>query len=192
MNTAIPVSKATIRIPAKLLKEIGRIVTIFSCIEHEMRLVTYALLRVTPREGRLAVQEPRARDSFNVIKSLMKIHGITVTQNIDALSSEIGEMESIRDWLAHGVWTKVNGEIRLQVTAGKWQPPGTKNGVSRKIVPAAALVTHKHLHEVADAGEELLAVCAGLHKQVLAQQKPRPTARWTATAHKRAARHRER
>lgn len=175
MTTVVPTSRATIRLPAKLLKEIGRVVTVFSCIEHEIKFIIYGLLRVTPQEGRLAVREPRVRDSFEVIKSLVKIHGITVTHNIDALVSEISEMESIRDWLAHGVWTKVNGDIRLQITAGKWQPPGEKNGVRRKIIPSAALMTHQHIREIANVGKRLLAVCADLHKQVLVQQKSRPT-----------------
>lgn len=173
MNTAVPTSRATIKLPAKLLKEIGRIVTVFSCIEHEIRWITYTLLRVTPQEGRLAVQEPRVRDSFEVIKSLMKIHSVTVTHNVDALASEIGEMESVRDWLAHGVWTRVDGELRLQITAGKWQPPGEKIGVRRKIIPAAALVTHQHIRKISDAGAHLLAVCADLHKQVSVQRRLR-------------------
>jgi hypothetical protein len=186
MNIPVSTSKATTKLPARLLKEIGRVVAIFSCIEHEMKLITYTLLRVTPQEGRLAVKEPRVKDGFATIKSLMEIHGITVTHNIDALSSDIAEMESVRDWLAHGVWTKINGKIHLQITSGgKWQPPGVIKGVSRKIIPAAAPVSHAHIQKVAIVGEELLAVVADVHKQVLEQQKQRPTRHSTRTPRKR-------
>lgn len=173
MSAIVPTSRVTIRLPAKILKEIGRVITVFSCIQHEIRLIIYVLIRVTPQEGRLVVQEPRARDSFEAIKSLMKIHNVTVTHNVDVLASEIGEMESVRNWLAHGVWTKVNGEICLQITAGKWQPAGETHAVSRKIIPAAAPVTHHQIQKIADAGADLLEVCTDLHKQIVLQQKLR-------------------
>lgn len=189
MNIPVTTSKATTKLPARLLKEIGRVVAIFSCIEHEMKWITYTLLRVTSQEGRLAVKEPRVKDGFATIKSLMEIHGFTVTHNIDALSSDIAEMESVRDWLAHGVWTKINGKIHLQITSGgKWQPPGAIKGVSRKIIPATAPISHAHIQEVAIVGEELLAVVADVHKQVLEQQKQHPTRHPTGAPRKRRVR----
>jgi hypothetical protein len=186
MNIPISTGKATTKLPAKLLKEIGRVVAVFSCIEHETKLITYALLHITPQEGRLAIKEPRIKDSFATIKSLMEIHGITVTHNIDAISSDIAEMESVRDWLAHGVWAKINGGIHLQITSGgKWQPPGAIKGVSRKIIPAVAPVSHAHIQKIAFVGEELLAVVADVHKQILEQQKPYPSRHSTGTPRKR-------
>lgn len=178
MSAVVPTSRATIRLPAKLLKEIGRVMTVFSCIEHEIRLITYSLLRVTQQEGRLAVRDSRAQDSFEAIKSLMKIHNVTVTHDVAVLASEIGEMESVRNWLAHGVWTKVYGEIRLQITAGKWQPPGETHAVNRRLIPAAAPMTHHQIQKIADAGANLLEVCADLHKQVLLQQTNHSTRRF--------------
>jgi hypothetical protein len=76
---SVPTSRATIRLPAKLLKEIGGVITVFLCIEHEIKLITYGLLLITQQEGRLVVQESRSRDSVEAIKSRMKIHNITLT-----------------------------------------------------------------------------------------------------------------
>lgn len=170
----VPVSRRVHKLPALLLREIGRLITIFSCIEHEMNFLTFSLLRLSPAEGRLALVRQNVRSRFHLISVLLGANDIKVTHNLKVLASEIEELEEVRDWIAHGVWSKEGKTFRLEISKGTWKPRGSHRKVERKIIPAAAPIDYQALHRISDVAVELLAVVGDTHKQVVAQLQPLP------------------
>ena len=174
MFPPVAVALRTHKLPALLLREIGRIVTIFSCVEHEMNLLTFSLLRLSPVEGRLALARQNVRSRFHLISLLLVANNISITHNLKALASEIEELEEMRDWVAHGVWSKDGKIFRLEISRGTWRPRGSQRKVERKIIPAAAPVDYQSLRRISDVAVELLAVVEDTHKQIVAQLRPLP------------------
>ena len=172
-----PVAIRTHKLPPLLLREIGRLITIFSCIEHEMNLLTFSLLRLSTSEGRLAVARQNVRSRFNLIAQLMKVNCISVTHDLKALGREIEELEELRDWIAHGVWSKDGNIFRIQITSGAWQPKGSHLKIERKIIPSGAPFDAQSLHNISDVSVDLLAVVEDVHKQIVAQLQPLPGTR---------------
>lgn len=165
----IDYAKATVRLPAKYFKEIGRVITIFACVEHILRLISYKLLRLTPAEGMLTVRAARIGDYCRMIQDLLNLQSIKITHNLLALSKDLSDFESMRDWFSHGVWTKHNGAIHVLLTSGKWQA-GSLQGTSRKIAPSIHLVTPQQISGIADEGRRLLTYVNDVYCQIAAQQ----------------------
>jgi len=164
----------THKLPALLLREIGRLITVFSCIEHEMNHIAYSLLGLSPAEGRLALAMQNVRSRWHLISLLLDINEISVTHNLGALSKEVQELEEVRDWVAHGVWSNDNGVPHLQISRGTWQPKGSHKGVDRKIIPAAAPFDQHALREISSVAVDLLTVIEDTHKQIVAKLQPLP------------------
>ena len=176
MIATIPQSPATIELPNELHLQIGRLITIFSAIEHEVRLITAVLLRITPQEARLTVRTPRIKDSFEMIHSLMGLYELKVTHDLKALQQELAELEGARDWVAHGVWTKLDGVLHLMISSGSWKPPGFKlpigkSSIQRRVIPAAAPATADQIKQIADVGVELLPIVADVCRQLSDQRQ---------------------
>jgi hypothetical protein len=146
----------------------------FSCIEHEMNLLTSSLLRLSPAEGRLALARQNVRSRFHLISLLLDANNISITHDLKALASEIEELEEMRGWVAHGVWSKEGKTFRLEISRGTWQPKGSHRKVERKIITAAAPIDYQALHRISDVAVELLAVVGDTHKQVVEQLQPLP------------------
>ncbi|MBI5937124.1 MAG: hypothetical protein HY850_04680 [Betaproteobacteria bacterium] len=142
-----------------------------------MNLLTFSLLRLSPAEGRLALARQNVRSRFHLITLLLGANNVSITHNLKALAAEIEELEELRDWVAHGVWSKDGKVFRLEISRGTWQPRGMHRKVDRKIVPAAAPVDYQSLRRISDVGVELLAVVVDTHKQTLAQLQPLPAKR---------------
>lgn len=167
---SVPHVNATVNLPVRYLKEIGRVVTIFSCIEHTLRLISYQMLRLTPAEGRLAVRSGRIGDFCKMIQDLMELHSVKVTHNVTALSSDLRNLESMRNWLSHGVWTKRGGVFHILATTGAWES-GPLQGKSRKVATSIHPVRLDQIREIADEGHRLLGFVNDVYGQVVAQQK---------------------
>ena len=67
------IASRTTKLPALLLREIGRITIAFAAIEHELNLVAYTLLNVSRAEGRLAVTRQNIRSRMALIKQLAEV-----------------------------------------------------------------------------------------------------------------------
>lgn len=175
MTTSIRQSIPTVDLPDEFHLQIGRLITIFSTIELSVRQITSTLLRITPQEARIAVRSPRIKDSFEMISSLMNLRDLKVTHDLKALQAELTELESVRDWVAHGVWTQINGVLHIMITSGSWAPPDVKmpvgkNSVQRRIIPAAAPATADQIKQIADVGLELLPVVDDVLSQLEMQR----------------------
>lgn len=174
MTTSIPQSGMTVELPDEFHLQIGRLITIFSAIEFSVREITSTLLRITPQEARIAIRSPRIKDSFEMISSLMNLRNLKVTHDLKALQIELSELEGARDWVAHGVWTQINGVLHIMITSGSWVPPGVKipagkNSIQRRIIPAAAPATADQIKQIADVGLELIPVVQDVQSQLATQ-----------------------
>lgn len=170
----VPTARRTIKIPAALMKEIGHVIVVFSAIEHELNLLTYRVLRLSTPEGRLAVTRQNIRNRMDLLRALLGIGGFDVMDNWAEMSNELQDMEEIRDWVAHGVWSLDSKAPVLQITRGQWQLKGYPAKVDRKVVPAGAPVDHHTLRGVARRGAVLLRSLEKFHASVLAQQQSLP------------------
>lgn len=174
---SVQIARRTCKLPALLFREVGRLITVFSCIEHEMNLVTYSLLRLSPSEGRLAVARQNVRSRFHLIATLLELNVVSITHDLRALSNEVTELEELRDWLAHGVWTLAKGVPQLQISRGTWRPKGAPKKFERKVIPACAPIDQQTLREISFVAVHLLAVVEDIHKQVSEQLQPLPKKR---------------
>ena len=170
-HPAVPVADRTHKLPAMLLREIGRIITIFAAIEHELNLITYTVLRVSSAEGRLAVTRQNVRSRMDLLRALLDIGGFDKPTDWETMSKELQNLEEIRDWVAHGVWSKSEGVYAIQITRGTWKPDGYPAKVDRKVVPASAPIQYETLQDVANVGVDLLALLEKFHLDIKTQQK---------------------
>ena len=168
-----PTPKATVKLPAKYFKEIGRVITIFACTEHALCLIAYRLLRLTPAEGRLAVRAARVGDYCRMIQDLLGLQSIKVTHSIPALAKDLKDLDYMRDWFSHGVWTKTGGTFRILATACKWDA-GPLQGVSRRIASSTHPVRLDQITAIADEAHRLLTCVNDIYRQIRARQKASP------------------
>ena len=81
----MPKHKVRKRLPVAYSTEIGRIISHWAYLEWRLKNVTFALLDVGPKVGRLAIREPRASDYIGMFIDLMAVKGIEVSTDLKAL-----------------------------------------------------------------------------------------------------------
>ena len=74
-NPPEPCLRPLATLPPGYSKFLGDIVAGWSLIEHILTGCVYRLLALTPREGRIAVREPRAEDRLTMIQQLAEARG---------------------------------------------------------------------------------------------------------------------
>jgi hypothetical protein len=127
-------------LPAAMMREIGRIVVNYASLEHSISRIIYHLLGISRKEGRLAAKEPRATDRFEIVRDLLVLQNIKPKAGLIAIRKEIEAVATMRDKLAHGIWTRhprTNATI-LQIKRGKFQPnppQNTKRVISPEGIP---------------------------------------------------------
>lgn len=124
-------------IPDELAVQVGHIVTRWSYLAHLLRRICYTILDVGLKHGRLAIREPRAKDTILMIADLLTVSKLSVGHDLRKLANNLEDLERFRDWVAHGAWSLTpDNTVQLVITAGSWRPPGTTKKISRKIKPA--------------------------------------------------------
>lgn len=109
-------------LPDDLAAGIGRVMAVYTRIEHNLSSIASLLLQLNKAEMRIALRMPRAVDRLELVLDLFAIKAITVDIDAAQLNTEIAHVAARRDWLAHGLWLKhpENGKIYLRLTRGKW------------------------------------------------------------------------
>lgn len=162
----------TVDLPDGIFLQVGRLISIFAGVEHAVAAIVPTLLRITAMEARVAVRTPRAKDTMEMISTLVRLRELSLQKHdLRALSKTLGDLEEARDWFAHGVWVATKGGFGVRIITGSWQPAGLKlppgkNSIQRRVVPAVSLVTAKQIAQLADSGLRLLPVIADLHRQI--------------------------
>ena len=159
------------RLPVYYSTQIGRIITRWAYLEWRLHETAYLLLKIGPKEGRLAVRAPRVADYVTMLQDIARVKSVTVTENWKDLKNLLVEAESYRNRLAHGVWMKC---------------PGTKNPVIRdlsgayvqgvvivekaRINPLAVEVKPSDLRNIITAIHALTQRIERLHAEIRTQQ----------------------
>lgn len=137
------------RLPANYSTEIGRIIVRWALVEWHLKRLAYDTLQISPKSGRVAVQEPRANNYIIMIEDLLSIRGIKTNIDWKLIRKELDDIESFRNRLAHGIWVKHGNtkEPVLQDTRGKH--PNERDAQQRKarINPMAKRITLQNLRD---------------------------------------------
>ena len=143
------------KLPVAYSTEIGRIITRFAFLETQLRNITYHLLDISPKQGRVAVRQFRVADQITIIEDLAKLAKIDLKVTWKNLKQPCKEAESYRDRLAHGVWLK-HSETETPVLQD-FSTAYVRNGAPRKpkIYPLAVPVQLEHLKNITSNIEQL-------------------------------------
>ena len=127
--------------------------TRWAFLEWRLKNVAYRLLGVNPKEGRVAIREPRAEDYLDMLQDLILIKSLKIEFDFKEFKRVINILEGHRNRLAHGVWIKHPSHRSpvLQLTKGKWQPDPTnpKIRAKRVVEPEGVLIRLTELRQFA-------------------------------------------
>ncbi len=127
------------RLPVSYSTEIGRFITRWAYLEWLLKETAYTLLKMNPKIGRIALQEPRVHDYLTMLEDLAQLRGVTVSFSWSKLRQAVKPLEAFRNKLVHGVWVKEPSSKypALRQVKGSYVPkPGAKS-VDARIKPAA-------------------------------------------------------
>ena len=163
------------RLPVAYSTEIGRIMTRWAYIEWQLEQITYRIVGVGPKIGRLAIREPRVDAHITMITDLMKLRKITVGTNLTRLSEGLVQLKSMRDAIAHGIWLKHPSTKlpMLQYTKGKWSIAAMPN-TKRIVHPQAVPFTIKKLRAFVRSFDGAASTISNLEKEIAAQLSASP------------------
>lgn len=145
------------RLPVAYSTEIGRIITRFAFLQSQLRELTYKLLIVSRKQGRLAVREPRIDDHITMIEDLATLAGIDPKVDWKKLRKPCRELESFRNRLAHGIWLKHSSTKTpvLQDFSSAYTQGGPDTPKKPRIHPLAVPVKLGQLRQIAKSIEIL-------------------------------------
>ena len=155
-------------LPPSYIAGIGSICFEWAMHEHVVRLITYELLNLGPKHGRVAVRSPRDDEQITMIRQLMGLEGIVV-ESVDLadLADRIKTLSKIRDLVAHSIWLKhESGAIMIQDLTGSWRPDPKGPRVPKRIQPGAVFVEENDLQHIATAIRATRAMSEGLLREV--------------------------
>ena len=138
------------RLPVSYSTEIGRIITRWAFLEWRMRETAYLLLDIGPKEGRLAVREPRATDYLTMLEDLIRLKSLKTKINFKELRKSLEATKSLRDGLAHGIWLKHGATKQpvLQIVSGSYPPTPGAQTVKARIDPQAVEIRLQSLKDI--------------------------------------------
>jgi hypothetical protein len=139
-----------------------------------LRRITYALLRLGQKHGRVAVREPHLSDHLTMIEDLIFLEGLTIATSLGPWKKPLTEMESFRNKLAHGVWVKrPDSKLPiLQDIKGNHPPEMSPYPQARKarINPKAMGVTIANLKNWTSVTDAAIRMLDGLGAEINGQR----------------------
>lgn len=154
-------------LPPDIAVSIGQIMAVWSFHDWKLQQIIYKLLDIDPKKGRVAAGQPRGAEVTKRIEELLMLHNINI--DLAPIRKNISTLEQQRDMLGHGVWLRnpENGDIYVQRTSGKWQPPGEIDGTSRRIKPEAVKIDVAYLEDQREKMKAQAALAETLFNQVV-------------------------
>lgn len=147
---------------------IGRIIAHWSYQEWLLQQIINKLLKIGPKQGRIAIGSPRSKDCMKRIFQLVKAENIHVQTNLNDLSEKLKNAERQRDLVGHGIWLQDanTGKIHIQDIAGKLQPPGQRKGISKRIVPKSEPIDESKLSKYTEDIKATIALTRQLEAEI--------------------------
>lgn len=170
-----PVRKS---LPTTYYTHIGRLTFKWAYLEWRVRRTLYALMRVSPKHGRIAVRDPNINDYLVMVEDLLYLEGIRTTVDMGKLREALKKVESYRNKVSHGVWVeRSDSDVPvLQDTRGAHPQEfdSDKRARNARINPKALAITidnFKNWYAIIDSAVDALT---HLGEEIDAQRKPSP------------------
>jgi hypothetical protein len=163
------------RLPVAYSTEIGRIMTRWAFIEWQLEQITYRVVGVGPKIGRLTIRDPRVDAHITMIADVMKLRKISVRTDLAKLSSGLVQIKNFRDAVAHGIWIThpISKLPLLQYTKGKWSIAAMPN-TKRVVEPEGVPVTIEKLRAFVLSIEGAARTISKLEREIAAQLSASP------------------
>jgi hypothetical protein len=165
-------------IPSRVYREIGRAIVLHAFLEYILGRTVYDLLEINPKQGRIAVREPRGQEVYDMIKDLAHVRGIDLSTEYDVIRQAIEGAKTQRDQLGHGIWLRdpETKRLFLRVLRGTWQrDPKMKGKVKRRISPEGQEYGLPELRSLIEQIEATIDAINGLRADLLSKLKPSRT-----------------
>lgn len=156
-------------LPMSVFREIGRVVVYHAFLEYAMSRPAYDLLNINPKQGRVAVREPRGHEIFDMVKDLAFIDGIELHKNYQLLQDSLEACKKQRDQLAHGIWLRdpKTDQLFLRLLGGSWQPdPKMRGKIRRRINPQGAEYGLPEIRSTLEMIQAAIDVAIGFHSDI--------------------------
>ena len=134
------------RLPVGHSTEIGRIIFHFARLEWSLKIISFNLLGINEKQGRISVRNFRVNDFVTMLDDLCKLRGIDPQVDWTKLQKDLRKHESFRDRLAHGIWMKheaTNIPVIQDISGAYTSGPNV--GSKPKIAPLAVPLTTEQL-----------------------------------------------
>lgn len=170
---------ARYKLPPAYCLEIGRIVTRFAYIEFNILACAYALMQITPKQGRVAVRLGRIEDALTNIEDLAVLSGLGINLNFKPTKKYFKELENWRNKLAHGIWLKHKATKLpvLQITRGIYQDHASNMTKKARLDPLAGEITLDFLRQltkkVDDAAKVIDDIAVAIDTEILKASQQR-------------------
>src|SRR5262249_47438695 len=149
-------------LPASINEGIGRVIMTHAILETQVTELLYELTEISYPAGRVAFGYRNARDRFSTIITLLDMHGIEPSVNVNKLRDQIGDCCAARDTFAHNVWLRreSTGEIGIRVTKGTMETPEGK--MNFQFVPHGQALPDGYFESTVAAMRSTIAVVIDL------------------------------
>lgn len=146
-------------LPDEYTRGIGQVMAHWAYLEHLLQRISYRLLNLDPKRGRVAVRDPRSEQYISMYRELMELAGMKPPDEaLDALFTGLQAGKPLRDLVAHGVWVRNNdGGYSVVRTGGNWKPNPKAPKVSRKITPEGVVIDPAGLERLRAFTADLIA-----------------------------------
>lgn len=163
-------------LPNSYYPVIGRIMVEWSYLENILRDCAYMLLRVSRKQGRIAVRSPRSNEVVTMIEDLMDLHNLSTRVNTRELKKALTKVNSARDALAHGLWVDHEGTDTpvLQIVSGSYPIEPGEPAVKARISPIAMETTPEELERTVHDIRRLTEAAEFLRADLEAKGLPSP------------------
>ncbi len=117
-------------LPGEMNRSVGRIIVTFAAFEQRMLRIAYDLLGINPKQGRIAVRQPRGHELVEMVEDLAALAGVKLDFDFKGFASLAKEANTKRDLIAHGAWVQdpKTDKVYLVMTRGQWNPTASKGG----------------------------------------------------------------
>jgi len=136
-------------------------------LEQLVSEIVFELMSVDYKTGRTAFPYRAASTQFTLVRSLLRLRKLKPKIDVVKLEAQIKDCCTVRDQLAHGVWIRHRGELKLRLTEGTYntpqgkqfratmpearQPPEGYFDDNREVILATAKIVQKLKKEIVSA-----------------------------------------
>jgi hypothetical protein len=164
-------------IPSWLAKGIGQIASEWSHLEWQFEDAIRILLQTDVKRGRIVTTGMNIRGRCTCLLSLM--HALNLDRALISTVNEINkricdQLESERNTVVHGLWTKADKEWRLLIRSGaRKQPiPGRWGKFKRSVLPEEEVITPTKISEIRNRIKETRLQMKSVRQQLEAAPFP--------------------